>query len=734
MPTKFDPTVQKAVELAKSATRSDEVLKLDTVFCALLHNDPYCNEFQYLADALARPEPIHENEQKLKTEDALKTALITSKDDEGNITGQKLFSTLLFFPILENRIPTQYRSLLKEAQNAYRLLEFRKSQEREKLVLKLGAFGQLLSEQNRAPVNLCGREEFIAPICRSLMKMMKNNALLLAPTGVGKLAIIKELARRVSMRDPQIPRSLHGAEIFQLSPEQLRTGVVSRPQFQNRVKQLTELLRQHPKIILVISPMDAVIAKDTRRNENIAAEEAIRDLVQSNIPTIATLGPTAYLLMDNRNEWDNLFDIYKIPEPQKERIVEILDAHVPEFQAHYNGLHIDKGSLNLVVEYAQQLYPNQSEPRRSVQFLDELCVRAYTTNPQINPLDQESIEQILSEPLFPNEVKIKYSEDELFTVLTQKIIGQSNVIRRLSSTITTRLSKWVTTDRPRGVFLLGGPTGVGKTETAVQLAAILGGASNNLIRVNCNTLQPTGSQKTSVIWPLLGVPAGYVGHGEGGLLSKIRENPRAIVLFDEFEKADPAVGKLLLQIIDTGLQRDNNGALLDFRQTFIIFTSNLGCDYEGESGLVGFAGSQARKIKSVPVVDEKQLRAELKVMGYGPEFLARIHHIFFFNALSEQAISQIIDQQIEILVNMLSNQGYHLQADPDFSMQMAQNYNPRDGVRGVMHQMRSDFTRSISNAEQSMELEEIESIVLKYGTAPRTRNNNQLIIYLHVHD
>ena len=121
------------------------------------------------------------------------------------------------------------------------------------------------------------------------------------------------------------------------------------------------------------------------------------------------------------------------------------------------------------------------------------------------------------------------------------------------------MSKWGCSERPRGVFLFGGPTGVGKTETAVQLAQMLSGSANNLIRVDCNTLQPTGHQKTSVIWTLLGVPPGYMGHGEGGILSKVREKPNAVILFDEFEKADAAVGKLLLQILDTGLQQDNMG-------------------------------------------------------------------------------------------------------------------------------------------------------------------------------
>ena len=184
----------------------------------------------------------------------------------------------------------------------------------------------------------------------------------------------------------------------------------------------------------------------------------------------------------------------------------------------------------------------------------------------------------------------------------------------------TRMSKWVSSERPRGVFLFGGPTGVGKTETAVQLAQMLSGSANNLIRVDCNTLQPTGHPKDVCNLDASRCPPGYMGHGEGGILQSSRKAECCHLLFDEFEKADAAVGKLLLQILDTGLQQDNMETMLDFRQSFIIFTSNLGCDYQEAPPQLGF-GNAEKKGKKVPTVEEDKLRSELRMMGYGPEFL-----------------------------------------------------------------------------------------------------------------
>ena len=708
----------------------DPELPIETIFNALIHTKSIKDDFPYLAENFPKPALAADTDTKEEAEankNPLDTILQTSNAEAAEGT-PKTFNKVLNHPDLEASLPKALLGLIFEARKYSALMTYRKSKERERLAKQLSSYGTILSDEELRSTNLCGRERFFEPICRSLLKMIRNDALLVGPSGVGKTAILREFTRHIQIRSSLIPRSLHGAEVFQLSADLLRADATARPQFLNRVHKLKELLVQHPKIILIINPMDSLLAKDTRRHEAVAAEEAIRELISSDVPVIGCMSPGAFLLMETKSDWDQLFDVYRIPEPDSARIVEILHEHRTEFSEHYNGITISDDALEEVTLAARRFYPTQNEPRRSVQFLDEVLVRAVTLNPPVTHLDRDSVEEILSRPLQPGGFKARQSREEINEQLSEKIIGQAPVIGELSDIIATRLSKWANPDRPRGVFLFGGPTGVGKTETAIQLAQILSGDPNNLIRIDCNTLQPTGPQKTSVIWPLIGVPPGYVGHGDGGLLSKIREKPNAVVLFDEFEKADPAVGKLLLQIIDTGLQQDNNGVMLDFRQAFIIFTSNLGVDYEGERSSVGFGGSAARTQKAKPQVDEKRLRSELKMMGYGAEFLARVHKIFLFASISTEAIAEVLRRLCMGLGELIAAQGYTLAPDRQFASDMAKDWEPRDGVRGIVNRLRTSFTRAMSEAELNGELDGVTTVALRFGEPNRERDGNALII------
>jgi ATP-dependent Clp protease ATP-binding subunit ClpC len=213
----------------------------------------------------------------------------------------------------------------------------------------------------------------------------------------------------------------------------------------------------------------------------------------------------------------------------------------------------------------------------------------------------------------------------------------------------------------------------------------------------------------------------------------VREKPNAIILFDEFEKADAAVGKLLLQILDTGLQQDNMGTMLDFRQAFIIFTSNLGCDYQEAPPQLGF-GSSSGPAKKVPTVDESKLRSELRMMGYGPEFLARIHKIFLFSALGEENIAVVITKLVESLQPFIQDQGYTLIPSASFAADVAKKYEPRDGVRGIINKVRAEFTRSISENERKGNLQGIQTICLNYdGDAEENsfkRDDDALHLYI----
>ncbi len=729
---KFDETMQSTIDSAKNVLPERASLDLHCLLAVLLQQDNFQGRYPALEDMFPNPPKLDSKAEKLKLSATIRSIFKASKID-GVISSESVFRNALFHDEIFDGLEANQRILLQSIRARHSLEEYKRSPVRARLVKNLARFGSFLTDEDLKEKDLCGREDLLPNIARALMKMRTNDALLVGPSGVGKTAIVREFARRVKEGHECIPLSLHGAEVFQISPENLTVGAVSRPQFMTRIETLKGHLEKHPKIILVINPMDALVSKDTRRPDIVMLEELVRHLIQSNIPILATMSPGSHLLLDSKPEWEGIFEVFRIPEPPTERLIGVLNAQVPNFQKHYVGIDFQQSGLEAVIEYAKRSYPTQCEPRRSVQFLDELCVRAQTADPIITELSRQSVEQILSEPLHANAGRVTINSDELFEALTSRIVGQDQIMQQLSSTITTRMSKWASSDRPRGVFLFGGPTGVGKTETAVQLAQMLSGSANNLIRVDCNTLQPTGHQKTSVIWTLLGVPPGYMGHGEGGLLSKVREKPNAVILFDEFEKADAAVGKLLLQILDTGLQQDNMGMMLDFRQAFIVFTSNLGCDYQEAPAQLGFGRSDT-KAKKVPTVDEAKLRSELRMMGYGPEFLARIHQIFLFNALGQNDIAKVIGKLIASLQPFIQDQGYTLVANDQFAQDVAAVYEPRDGVRGIINKVRSEFTRSLSENERLGNLNGIQTIALHFDAEAETnackRDDDALHLYL----
>ena len=728
---KFDETMENAIDWVKNYLPNESILTLHDLFPALLSQAPYSERYPELISVFLPQSAQEKKADRIKLDESVRSVFNQVKKSPGGITADQVFELALFHDELGKFLAPQGQLVLAAVRDRFRLERYQASQERQTFLKNLSRFGSFLTDEELTEKDLCGREDLIPSICRSLMKLRVNDALLVGPSGIGKTAIIREFARRVKENHESIPPALRGAEVFQISPENLTVGTISRPQFTDRIKRLREHIEKHPKMILVINPMDALVSKDYRRPDSVVTEEIIRHLVESQVPILATMSHGSYLLIDSKPEWENLFEVHRIEEPPTNRLIQVLKSQVPSFQKHYVGLSFTDDGLQTVIDYAKRTHPTVCEPRRSVQFLDELCVRAQTSSPIITELNRITVEDILASPLSTTQAKININSEELMRALSSRIVGQDAILQRLSETITTRMSKWASSERPRGVFLFGGPTGVGKTETAVQLAQIISGSANNLIRVDCNTLQPTGHQKTSVIWTLLGVPPGYMGHGEGGILSKVREKPNAVILFDEFEKADAAVGKLLLQILDTGVQRDNNGTFLDFRQSLIIFTSNLGCDYNESPASLGFS-TKKEVGKKVPTVDEEQLRSELKLMGYGPEFLARIHNIFLFLALKDNDIAKVIENLVTSLQPFIEDQGYQLTTAATFYTDVAEAYDPRDGVRGVLNKVRSNFTRSISEAERRGDLKGIQTICLYFGEESLKRDGDALHMYIAI--
>jgi ATP-dependent Clp protease ATP-binding subunit ClpA len=261
---------------------------------------------------------------------------------------------------------------------------------------------------------------------------------------------------------------------------------------------------------------------------------------------------------------------------------------------------------------------------------------------------------------------------------------------------------------------------VGKTQVALALAEILGGGRESLIRVDCSTLQGSGYDSGPAINRLLGVPPGYVGYarGQGGILSRVRDHPESVVLFDEFEKADPGVGELLLRILDEGRVEDVDGNLLDFRRTYIIFTSNAGCVYESRPA-PGFSQSIAAR-SGDPQVTPESLWRDLRALGLGEEFRNRIPHVFLFRALDPEAIWAIIALHLDHLARKTAAQGIQLVWDESGISYMAGYWDQRLGARNIKAIVRSAVEEQLKVAHAAGELEGITRIELSVGAKDAT--------------
>jgi ATP-dependent Clp protease ATP-binding subunit ClpA len=301
--------------------------------------------------------------------------------------------------------------------------------------------------------------------------------------------------------------------------------------------------------------------------------------------------------------------------------------------------------------------------------------------------------------------------------LKATIVGQDEAIATIARGFVAGLSSdWLQHDGPRRIFFFCGPTGVGKTETALILSKILGGGREAMLRVDCNTLMGSGIEDPGpLINRLLGVPPGYIGYarGEGGLLSKIRDMPESVVLFDEIEKASPAIGKLLLQILDEGRVEDTDGNLLDFRRAFLVFTTNAGTVYDTK-GTIGFQHDVTTNQAggSTPTVSIEAVKDDLRRRGYGEEFFGRQIDFIVFHAMARDDVAVVLERQLENLKDTAELRGYELGWEPDVFSHLLSEWTPRFGARWVFNILRNRIVEQLALADAQGELEGVTRIHL----------------------
>jgi ATP-dependent Clp protease ATP-binding subunit ClpA len=728
----FSPEAQAALDLAKQAVPEGGSLTAELLLAAAYHVGHMQDELPQLAPYLAEPTPVRPtvpeevlvaeplqpvlgalSRDDMVTIDELMVALVQSEGGRAFLSSRGLPESeqaTVVATLTDHGVKIPEEGVAPET-------AWRKAPERQELIDALSTYGRMLTVGDPPQKGIVEMDRYLRSLQKNLMKMRRPNIIIIGQPGTGKTALVYEFARRIVTGDASVTPGLRDRDIFELSPSFLRSGASVVGQYDERVSSLIKILEAHPKVILFVDEVHSLLQSGmhergpfTEANESF--KQALGRGVISMIGATTTAEYRHYIAPDGALA--RRFGLLRIEPPSVEDTLKILRARLPQFTAHYPGLRISEDILVRAVDLTEDLLPTRFQPDKSLELLDEACALCVMHTPPA----EEVTEAVLTEALEgtighcivrPGTLTV----ETVLDVLRSKIVGQDAAIEQLATSFVAGLSEdWQQHDGPRGIFFFCGPTGVGKTETGLALSKILGGGREALVRIDCNTLQGEGyADPGPVINRLLGVPPGYIGYarGEGGMLSKVRDYPECIVLFDEIEKAHPGVGKILLQILDEGRVYDTDSNLLDFRRSFIVFTTNAGCTYESGKPL-GFAVNAAGE--SSPTVSVQAVQEDLRRRGYGEEFLGRNIDYIVFEGLDREDIEVVLRRQLEGLGHTAELGGYTLKFDEDVVEHLLTEWQPRFGVRHLTTILRHRILEQLAIAEVQGELADVTRIRL----------------------
>ncbi|NVD73984.1 ATP-dependent Clp protease ATP-binding subunit ClpA [Duganella sp. BJB1802] len=477
---------------------------------------------------------------------------------------------------------------------------------------------------------LIGREDEVDRVIQILCRRRKNNPLLVGEAGVGKTAIAEGLAYRITQND--VPEILQNAVVYSLDMGALLAGTKYRGDFEQRLKAVLKQLKDNPNGILFIDEIHTIIGAGSASGGTLDASNLLKPALANG--QLKCVGATTYTEFRGVFEKDHAlsrrFQKVDVNEPTVEQTVQILRGLKSRFEEHH-GVKYSSSALSTAAELAARFINDRHLPDKAIDVIDEAgaAQRILPKSKQKKTIGKTEIEDIIAKiARIPPQTVNQDDRSKLQTIdrdLRNVVFGQDPAIEALASAIKMARAGLGKTDKPIGSFLFSGPTGVGKTEVAKQLAFILG---IELIRFDMSEYM-----ERHAVSRLIGAPPGYVGFDQGGLLTEaITKKPHAVLLLDEIEKAHPDIFNILLQVMDHGTLTDNNGRKADFRNVIIIMTTNAGAESLQKTS-IGFTNSKQAG-------DEM---ADIKRM-FTPEFRNRIDATISFRALDEEIILRVVDK------------------------------------------------------------------------------------------
>ena len=532
-----------------------------------------------------------------------------------------------------------------------------------------------------------GRNEEIDLTIQTLCRRIKNNPIHVGEAGVGKTSVTEGLAQRIA--EGNVPEKLKGAAIYRLDITALLAGTKFRGDFEERIKKITEELMRREGSILFIDEIHMLVGAGSGGGSGtVDASNLLKPALASG--KIRCIGSTTYDEYSKYFEKDRAFarrfQKIDIAEPSEEETVEILHG----LKSRYEEFHHVRYSGEAVKQAAHlsAMYVNERFlPDKAIDVMDEAGARLRIMDGAVLPdkpvpeVSVQLVETVVAKMARIPEKSIGLDENlqlkSLEENLAKKVFGQSEAVRELAKTVKRSRAGFRSPSKPASSFLFAGPTGVGKTELARQLAEAL---SVPLIRFDMSEYQ-----EKHTISRLIGSPPGYIGFEEGGLLTDaVRKQPRSVLLLDEIEKAHSDIFNVLLQVMDYATLTDNQGRKADFRNVFLIMTSNAGADRIGRPSL-GFGGSDS--LAAADVLDDAVKKA------FSPEFRNRLDAVIKFTRLSRDVMESIVRKEIAGIADRLAERNVALAVSKAVVSHLAEkSYSEEFGARNVARAVEEEIS------------------------------------------
>ena len=731
MPDYLSKEAQQALDLAKRALPTGSPLTPELLMAAVYHQGKLEEKAPQLAPYLPAPPPlIDEVPESVPLVEELRPVFGQwSQRPDGDVSVNELLKAVIDSPAGREFLRTKGLAEAEIDEVVAVLVavdeeDWATSPQRRQAIEALAPFGRMLTVGEPPKKGVMRMDRYVKALQKNLLKMRRASVIVMGQPGTGKTALVYEFARMIVEKDPAIVPRLRDRDVFELSPAFLRAGASMVGQYEERISSLLKVLEANPAIILFVDEVHTLLSSSMHeRGPFSEANETFKTAVGRG--TISLIGATTLAEYRNHIAPDGAlarrFGQIRIDPPTVDETVAIMQGRASQFRRHYAPLQIPDEVLPKVVAMSEDLLPERFQPDKSLDLLDDACALATMTTPPLEEVTEEALLQSVEDALGHSVVKPgTLQEKEVVAELKEVIVGQDKALAEIARGFVAGMSKdWLQHKGPRRIFFFCGPTGVGKTETARILARKLGGGGREaMLRIDCNTLQGSGVEDPGpILNRLLGVPPGYIGYarGEGGMLSRIRDTPECIVLFDEIEKASPAISKVLLQVLDEGRVEDTDGNLLDFRRAFVIFTTNAGAEYEAEKARIGLPDlsrpAENRAGAPVPRVSMGGVKADLLARGYGEEFFNRQIDFIVFKAMERKHIEAILRRQLFELKTEADLRGYkELACDEEVIVHLLDEWVPRFGGRWAYNILRTRIVEQLALAEAQGELKEVQDV------------------------